>query len=159
MIVAAVLTISDTCSKGGREDISGKVIIEMLKSIGSEIRRYDIVPDEEELIKAKITEYCDKDKVDLVFTTGGTGLGPRDVTPEATKAVSEKIIPGISELMRYEGLKKTKNSVLSRGISMIRKNSIVINLPGSPKGASESLAVILDMLPHALSMLRGGGHI
>ncbi len=96
--------------------------------------------------------------MDFVFTTGGTGFGHRDITPEATSQVIEKIIPGIPELMRLEGLKKTRNAMLSRGISGIRKNTIIINLPGSPKAVKESLAAILNILPHALEMLRGASH-
>jgi len=158
MYKVAVLTISDTCFKGGRVDLSGKIIIDILKKIGSDILSYDIVPDEVELIKERLIFYCDGLKADFVFTTGGTGFGPRDVTPEATNAVSEKIIPGIPELIRSEGMKKTKNAMLSRGASVIRKNSIIINLPGSPKGAKESLETILDIIPHAFDMLEGGGH-
>jgi len=158
MFKAAVLTISDRCSRGERQDESGKVIIEAIKNIGAEIVLYDIIPDEAHLIKEKLLLCCDKLRADLVFTTGGTGLGPRDVTPEATSEISQKTIPGISELIRSEGLKKTKNAVLSRGISAIRGNSVIINLPGSPKGVRESLAAILDILPHALDMLKGAGH-
>jgi len=158
MFKAAVLTISDRCSRNEREDQSGKVIIELIKGINAEVLRYDIVPDEIDLIKEKLLFYCDDLKTDFVFTTGGTGFGPRDITPEATKQVLEKIIPGIPELMRLEGLKKTKNAMLSRGISGIRKKSIIINLPGSPKGAKESLASILDIIPHAFDMLKGVDH-
>lgn len=155
---AAVLTISDRCSKKEREDLSGKVIIEMIKGINAELIKYEIVADEIDLIKEKLLFYCDNLKVDFVFTTGGTGFGPRDVTPEATLAVSERIIPGIPELMRLEGLKKTKNAMLSRGVSVIRQGSIIINLPGSPRAVKESLAAVLDILSHALSMLNGAGH-
>lgn len=158
MFKAAVLTISDRCSRGERQDESGKVIIEMIKNIGAEVILYDIIPDEAHLIKEKLLLCCDKLRSDFVFTTGGTGLGPRDVTPEATAEISQKMIPGISELIRSEGLKKTKNAVLSRGISVVRGSSVIINLPGSPKGVKESLAAILDILPHALDMLKGAGH-
>ncbi len=158
MFKAAVLTVSDSCFRGKRKDESGKVIVEMIKGIKGEVLKYDIVADEINLIKEKLIFYCDDVKVDLIFTTGGTGFGPRDVTPEATQAISEKIIPGIPELIRSEGLKKTKNAILSRGISAIRKNSIIINLPGSPKGVRESLASILDVIPHAIDMLKGAGH-
>lgn len=158
MLKVAVLTVSDRCSRGQRDDESGKVIIEMVKGIGCEIISYDIVADELPLIREKLLYYCDKLGANFVFTTGGTGIGPRDVTPEATTEVSEKLIPGISELIRLEGLKKTKNSALSRGVSAVRKNSIIINLPGSPKGVRESLAAILDIIPHAFSMLQGAGH-
>lgn len=158
MFKCAVLTISDSCSKQENKDKSGKLIIEIIKGIDGEIVKYGIVPDEKDLIKEKLLEYCDNLKVDVVLTTGGTGLGPRDVTPEATIDISEKIIPGISELIRLEGLKKTKNAVLSRGISAIRGKTIIINLPGSPKGVEESLLVVLDFIPHALDMAKGKGH-
>ncbi|MBU4305716.1 MAG: MogA/MoaB family molybdenum cofactor biosynthesis protein [Candidatus Omnitrophica bacterium] len=158
MFKFAVLTVSDRCSKGEYEDKSGPAIMGIIKNINGEILRYDIVADAKELIKEKLVEYCDKLQADLVFTTGGTGLGPRDVTPDATVEVAQKTIPGISELIRSEGLKKTKNSALSRGISAIRGNTIIINLPGSPKAVKESLIAILDIIPHALDMLKGMGH-
>lgn len=154
----AVLTVSDRCSKGEAEDKSGKVISEIISDIGGDTVQYDIVPDEIDLIKERLLKYCDDLKVHLVLTTGGTGLGPRDVTPEATRETSDKIIPGISELIRIEGLKKTRNAMLSRGISVIRGSSIIINLPGSPRGVRESLSAILDIIPHAFNMLGGKGH-
>lgn len=158
MFKFAVLTVSDRCSRGENKDESGRIIIDIVNSIGGENICYDIVPDETRLIKEKLIFYCDKLKSDFVFTTGGTGLGPRDVTPEATTAVAEKIIPGIPEVMRLEGAKKTKNAVLSRGTSAIRGKTIIINLPGSPKGAEESLRIILELIPHALDMLHGKSH-
>jgi molybdenum cofactor synthesis domain-containing protein len=158
MFKFAVLTVSDRCSKGEYEDKSGPVIIDIIKNINGEILSYDIVADEKELIKEKLLSYCDNSWADLVFTTGGTGLGPRDVTPEATLEVSQKIIPGISELIRAEGVKKTKNAALSRGISAVRGKTVIINLPGSPKAVKESLTAILDIIPHALDMLKGMGH-
>ena len=154
----AVLTVSDRCSRGETQDESGKVILELVESIHGKNIRYDIVPDEVDVIEEKLLSYCDELNIALVFTTGGTGLGPRDVTPEVTRKISQKIIPGISEFMRLEGLKKTKNAVLSRGISAIRGRSIIINLPGSPKGVKESLLAILDIIPHVLDMVRGKGH-
>lgn len=158
MFKVAVLTASDRCSRKEREDLSSKVIIGLVKGINGEIIKYDIVPDEIGLIKEKLLFYCDNLKVDIVFTTGGTGFGSRDVTPEATQAISERIIPGIPELIRLEGLKKTKNAMLSRGISVIRKKTVIINLPGSPKAVKESLEAILDIIPHALDMLKDAGH-
>ncbi|MCX5784833.1 MAG: MogA/MoaB family molybdenum cofactor biosynthesis protein [Elusimicrobia bacterium] len=157
-IEIAVLTSSDRCSHGETADESGKLISEMVKTIGGRTAAYDIVPDEIAAIKEKLLHYCDELKVNLVITTGGTGFGGRDITPEATGQVIEKVIPGLSELMRAEGLKKTKKAVLSRGISGIRKNTIIINLPGSPKAVKESLDAVLDLIPHALEMLAGGGH-
>ena len=154
----AVLTASDRCSRGESADESGRVIVEMIKTAGGQTAVRDIVPDEIAAIKEKLIYYCDILKARVVFTTGGTGFGGRDVTPEATGQVIEKVIPGLSELMRAEGLKKTKKAVLSRGISGIRKGTIIINLPGSPKAVKESLEAVLDLIPHALEMLDGGGH-
>ncbi|OGS29218.1 MAG: molybdenum cofactor biosynthesis protein [Elusimicrobia bacterium RIFOXYA2_FULL_53_38] len=157
-IEVAVLTSSDRCSRGEAADESGKLISEMVKAIGGRTVVRDIVPDEIAVIKEKLLHYCDILKVNIVFTTGGTGFSGRDVTPEATAQVLEKNIPGLPELMRMEGLKKTKKAVLSRGISGIRKNTIIINLPGSPRAVKESLEAVLELIPHALEMLGGGGH-
>lgn len=154
----AVLTVSDRCSREENKDESGKIIIDMVNAINGQNIRYEIIPDEMELIKEKLLYYCDELKIDIVFTTGGTGLGSRDVTPEATREVAQKIIPGISEMIRLEGVKKTKNAVLSRGISAMRAKTIIINLPGSPKGVAESLTVILGIIPHALDMVTDKGH-
>ena len=107
---------------------------------------------------ARLMRFADEDKVDIVLTTGGTGLSRRDVTPEATLAVCERLVPGLSELIRSEGLKKTKNAILSRGVAGLRGNTLIINLPGSPKGARESLEIILDVLPHTKDMMLGKGH-
>ena len=166
MIRVAILTVSDSCSQGQREDISGQTIKDMLGSRlagslpedGFEICRKKIVADDHEKIVNELKHFSDKADIDVVFTTGGTGLGPRDVTPEATASVCERIIPGLGEIMRAEGLKKTKNAILSRGIAGICNRTIVINLPGSPKGVKESLEIILDVLPHAVDMMHGGGH-
>lgn len=158
IINIAVLTASDRCARGENQDESGKLVSELVKAIGGRTSAYDIVPDEAAAIKKKLLHYCDKLKADLVITTGGTGFSGRDVTPEATGQVIEKAIPGLPELMRAEGLKKTKKAALSRGIAGIRGNTIIINLPGSPKAVKESLEAILDLLPHSLEMLRGGGH-
>ncbi len=154
----AVLTSSDRCSRGEAEDASGPLVVEMLKAIGGVAAARDIVPDEIPALKAKLLHYCDALKVDLVLTTGGTGFSGRDVTPEATAQVIEKNIPGLPELMRAEGLKKTKKACLSRGLAGIRGNTIIINLPGSPKAVRENLEAILDLLSHSLEMLHGGGH-
>ena len=157
-IEIAVLTSSDRCSRGEAEDVSGKLISGIVKTIGGHTAAYDIVPDEIAAIKEKLLHYCDTLKVNVVITTGGTGFSLRDVTPEATAQVLEKIIPGLPELMRAEGLKKTKKAALSRGIAGIRKNTIILNLPGSPKAVKESLEAVLDLIPHSLEMLEGGRH-
>jgi len=158
MIRVAILTVSDSCAQGEREDISGQTIKDMLPEDSFEICRKKIVADEHEKIVNELKHFSDKSDIDVVFTTGGTGLGPRDVTPEATASVCERIIPGLGEMMRNEGLKKTKNAILSRGIAGICNRTIVINLPGSPRGVKESLEIILDVLPHAVDMMHGGGH-
>ena len=157
-IEIAVLTSSDRCSHGEAEDVSGRLIAEMVKTIGGRVAAYDIVPDEIPALKEKLLHYCDTLAVNVVITTGGTGFSGRDVTPEATLQVIEKNIPGLPELMRAEGLKKTKKAVLSRGICGIRKNTLILNLPGSPKAVRESLEAVLDLIPHSLEMMRGGGH-
>ena len=157
-IEIAVLTSSDRCSRGEAEDVSGRLVVEMIKTIGGRAAAADIVPDEIAAIKEKLLHYCDDLKVNVVITTGGTGFSGRDVTPEATAQVIEKNIPGLPELMRAEGLKNTKKAALSRGICGIRKDTIIINLPGSPKAVKESLEAVLDLIPHALAMLAGGGH-
>jgi len=158
MIKVAILTVSDSCSQGDREDVSGQTIKDILSAENFETCEYKIVADEHRSIKEALIYFSDEVKADIVLTTGGTGLGPRDVTPEATADVCYKMVPGLSELMRSEGLKKTKNAILSRGRAGIRENTLIINLPGSPKGVKESLEVILEVLPHALEMMRGAGH-
>jgi len=158
MIRTAILTISNSCSDGTRQDISGQTIADMLPESKFQIIHKNIIADDFDKISGELINFCDKDEIDIVFTTGGTGLGPYDVTPEATASISEKFVPGISEVIRAVGFKKTPNAALSRGISCIRNNTLIINLPGSPKGVRESLEVILDFIPHAIEMMRGGGH-
>ena len=158
MYKVAVLTISDKCSKGQREDKSGKIVQEIVKNLPGEVVTYEIIPDEPQMIKDKIIHYCDDLKVDLVLTDGGTGFTARDFTPEATKEVIEREVPGIPEAMRTECLKLTKRAMLSRGISGIRKKTLIVNLPGSSRGAKESLEAILEGLPHGLDMLAEKEH-
>lgn len=158
MIKTAVLTISDSCANGIRQDVSGQTIIDLLPDDKFQVCRKIVLPDDFQKITDELIRLSDRESIDIVFTTGGTGLGPRDVTPEATVSVSEKIVPGFGEIMRAEGLKKTPNAVLSRGTACVRKNTLIINLPGSPKAVRESLEIILDILPHALEMMHGGGH-
>jgi molybdenum cofactor synthesis domain-containing protein len=153
MIKIAILTLSDKGSKGERKDTSGPTIEKMIKKIGAEVSSYEIIPDEKTLIKKRLLSLCNK--VDLILTTGGTGLSPRDVTPDATKEVIRQEIPGIAEVMRYEGLKKTPFSMLSRAVAGIRGKTLIINLPGSPAAVKENLSVILDCIPHAIEKIQG----
>ncbi len=150
----SVLTVSDRCSRGETEDKSGPLLCELLSDSG-EIKEYRIVPDETDSISEALIFLCDEVKSDVVFTTGGTGFAPRDITPEATKAVIERETPGISEAIRYESLKITPKAMLSRATSGIRGKTLIINLPGSPKAVKESLSVILPVLPHAIETLSG----
>lgn len=152
---SAVLTLSD--SRAESEDESGKALISLLEAADFEIVRYAVIPDEAEKIKDTLITWSGEG-LDLILTTGGTGPGPRDVTPEATIEVLERNMPGLSELIRMEGLKKTRRACLSRGVSGIRGKTIIINLPGSKKGAIESLEAVLDQIPHAVLMMEGGGH-
>lgn len=147
-----IITVSDKGFKGEREDLSGKVVEEMV-SHWAEVVYYRIVPDEKEKIKQAIVEA--QSHVDVIFTNGGTGLHPRDVTPDATREVIEKEVPGIAEAMRWEGYKKTKTAILSRAIAGIKGKTLIINLPGSPKAVRESLEVIMDALFHAIDKIKG----
>jgi len=153
MITVAVLTLSDKGSKGEREDLSGPLIQDLLKKIGAEVRHAEILPDEKELIKEELIRFSKE--VDLILTTGGTGLSPRDVTPDATLEVIDRQIPGIAEAMRMESLKKTNRAMLSRAVAGVRGKTLIINLPGSPKAVKENLAVILEALPHAIEKIKG----
>lgn len=155
MIRVGILTISDKGSRGEREDLSGGVIKELVKKINGEVEYYQIIPDEKNIIQEELIKAVDKLHLDLILTTGGTGLGKRDVTPEATLAIIEKEVPGISEIIRSESFKKTNRAILSRGVAGVRKESLIINLPGSPKGVRESLEIILDALPHGIEILKG----
>jgi molybdopterin adenylyltransferase len=155
MIKVGILTISDKGSKGEREDLSGKVIEEVVKKISGEVKYYQIIPDEKDIIQEELIKAVDKLHLDLILTTGGTGFAKRDVTPEATLEVIEKEVSGISEIIRSESFKKTNRAILSRGVAGIRKESLIINLPGSPKGARESLGIVLEALPHGIEILKG----
>jgi len=155
MFTAGILTISDKGSKGERQDKSGEAIREILSKMGARIVNYDIIPDEKELIAEKLVNWADRDNLDVVITTGGTGLTPRDVTPEATLAVVDRIVPGFAEAMRAESLKKTPHAMLSRAVVGTRGQCLIVNLPGSPGAVRECLAVILPALPHAVETLRG----
>ncbi|MCJ7575926.1 MAG: molybdopterin adenylyltransferase [Dehalococcoidia bacterium] len=155
MFTAGILTISDKGSRGERQDKSGEAIREILFRTDFRIVNYDIVPDEKELIIEKLIKWADEDGLDVVITTGGTGLTPRDVTPEATLAVVDRIVPGFAEAMRAESLKKTPHAMLSRAVVGTRGKCLIVNLPGSPKAVRECLQVILLALPHAVETLKG----
>jgi len=154
----AVLTISDRCSEGKREDKTGKIVQDFVKKPPYELVKYDLVPDEPEMIKERLVFFSDGLKVDLVLTNGGTGFTKRDLTPEATKAVIEREVPGIPEAMRTLCLRFTKMAMLSRGVAGIRGKSLIVNLPGSPEGAKESIEAIREGLLHGLDMLAERGH-
>ncbi len=151
----AVLTVSDTGSKGERSDSSGDVVVEMMTEAGFAQVQRAIVPDEVDQIRECLREWCDSAAADVVVTTGGTGLGPRDVTPEATRGVIDIEAPGIAEAMRMETLKNTPFAMLSRGVVGVRNGCLIVNLPGSPTGVRETLEVALTSMPHALEMIRG----
>lgn len=152
-INAGVITVSDRSFLGERDDTSGPVIMEMLRSIGAEIVDFKIVPDEKDIIVDTMKKFADELKVDLIISTGGTGLSPRDVTPEATLEIIDKRTPGIEEAMRAESMKITPYGMLSRAVAGIRGKTLIINLPGSPKAVKETLSVVLPAIPHAIEIL------
>jgi len=154
MIRVGVITASDKGSRGERIDLSGEAIKEMVGQIDGQVVEYCILPDDKDTIAGKLREYADLG-LDLVLTTGGTGFSPRDVTPEATLAVVERLAPGIAEVMRLESLKKTPKAMLSRAVAGIRGRTLIINLPGSPKAVRECLEAVFPGLPHGLQILKG----
>lgn len=155
MYQAGILTLSDKGARGEREDRSAAVIREMLEDHGYEVKEYQIIPDDFDLIKEELIRMADERGLDLILTTGGTGLSRRDVTPEATRAVMTRDVPGIAEAMRLDSLKVTRRTMLSRAASVLRNDTLIINLPGSPKAVRENLASIIDELKHGLDILTG----
>lgn len=155
MISTAILTMSDKGFNGQREDLTGPAIKNLLPNNKFSVDYYKIIPDEIEMIKEELIYICDSLGIDLILTNGGTGFSKRDITPEATTSVIEKLVPGIPEVMRSASLKITPKAMLSRAVSGIRKNTLIVNLPGSPKGAVENLEVILPALPHGIEILKG----
>lgn len=155
MIRVAILTVSDSAVNGVREDLSGPAIRKRCEELGWQVIAEQTVPDEVSAISAVLEQWADTFSASLILTTGGTGIAARDVTPEATRAVIEREVPGIGELMRTQGLVQTRKSVLSRALAGTRKHTLIINLPGSPKGAVYSLSAIDDLIPHAVDLLEG----
>ncbi|GAA0062514.1 molybdopterin adenylyltransferase [Clostridium sp. CTA-1] len=155
MIKTAIVTISDKSSKGERKDETGKVLQDILEKEGYKVEEYKIIPDEINIISEELIKLCDEKKVNLIITNGGTGFSKRDVTPEATEKVIEKHVPGFGEAMRASSLSITPKAILSRGIAGIRKDSLIINLPGSPKAAVENLQAVLGAIPHGIEILLG----
>lgn len=155
MIRVAILTVSDSAAAGARDDVSGPALRRRCEELGWAVAATAVVSDDEAEIGARLREWCDGDAASLILTTGGTGVSARDCTPEATRAVIEREIPGIAELMRMKGLEQTKFAVLSRGLAGTRGRAAIVNLPGAPRGAVHSLGVVEPLLPHIIDLLQG----
>jgi molybdenum cofactor synthesis domain-containing protein len=151
----AIITVSDKGSRGEREDKSGPLIRESVEAAGHQAGSYTILPDEQELLEKEMRRICDENLADLILTTGGTGFSPRDRSPEASLAIAERLAPGIAEAMRHRSMEITGRAMLSRAVSVIRKKTLIINLPGSPKAARENLQYIIGELRHGLDILTG----
>lgn len=154
----AVLTVSDSVSRGERQDRSGPEVAERCRAAGWQVVVTEALADDRESLETRLILLADSASVDLILTTGGTGIGPRDISPDATESVCKKILPGIGELMRAKGREKNPRAVLSRAVAGVRNRSIIVNLPGSPRGAVESLEAVADLLPHTVEVLRGASH-
>ncbi len=152
---AGILTLSDKGARGERTDLSGPALSDWLRPKGVETARYEMIPDDEGQISVKLAEWADSGELDIILTTGGTGVSPRDVTPEATMKILDKVIPGLGELMRFKSLAKTPSAAISRAVAGIRGATLIINLPGSPKGAVENLEAVWDAVPHAVAKIQG----
>jgi molybdenum cofactor synthesis domain-containing protein len=155
IIQAGVITVSDKGSAGQREDKSGPEVERILKTIGIEVTRRTVVPDEVDQIRQSLIDFADHLRIDLIVTTGGTGVSPRDVTPDATLGVIDKEVPGMAEAMRWESYKITPHALISRAVVGIRGQTLIVNLPGSPKGVRENLTVLLPALSHAIEKIKG----
>ena len=152
---AKILVLSDSTASGQRQDEAGGAVKDLLELRGWKVAALDVLPDDADRISERLREWTYGPECDVVFTVGGTGLGPRDVTPEVTRAIIEKEIPGLAELMRADGLKKNRRAALSRAVCGLRNGRLIINLPGSTRGASESLEAVVDLLPHAVDIAQG----
>ncbi len=155
MFNVGIITISDGVWRGERPDDSSKAIRDSLSAVESRVVKYEVIPDEAKAISDKLAEWADEGSIDVIITTGGTGLAPRDVTPEATLSIVDKVVPGLAEAMRIQTFSKTPFSTLSRAVAGVRKKCLIINLPGSPKAVSECLEVILPAIPHAVQIIKG----
>jgi molybdopterin adenylyltransferase len=154
----SILTISDSVARGEREDLSGPALVARCRELGWEVTSVLRCSDDVAEVRSQLRAFADSGRSDVLLTTGGTGLGPRDNTPEATLDVGDRAVPGLAEEIRREGAKKTATAVLSRGVAVIRHKTLIVNLPGSPKGAVESLDAVAALLPHAVEVLRGARH-
>jgi molybdopterin adenylyltransferase len=155
MLRVGIITASDKGSRGEREDLSGPTLKELVREMGWEVIEYSVLPDEQSMLEETMRQWTDEIKLDLIFTTGGTGFSLRDVTPEATLAVADRLVPGIAEVMRQESLKVTPKAMLSRAVAVLRKRTLIINMPGSPKAVRECFAAISAALPHGIQILKG----
>lgn len=155
MLRVGVITASDKGSQGEREDLSGALLKELVKEIEGDVTHYVVLPDDRELLAKTMQEWSDVEQLDLILTTGGTGFSQRDVTPEATIAIAERMVPGIAEVMRYESLKVTPKAMLSRAVAALRKKTLIINMPGSPKAVRECWNAISIAIPHGIQILKG----
>jgi molybdopterin adenylyltransferase len=155
MLNLGIITISDKAWQGKRPDESGQVIRDSFSAVDSKVVKYEVIPDEADIIAQKLAQWADEGRLDIIITTGGTGLGPRDVTTEATLSVVDKVVPGLAEMMRVQSFGITPLAMLSRAVAGVRKECLIINLPGSPKAVSECLEIILPVLPHAVDVIKG----
>jgi len=155
MFTVGILTVSDKGAVGKREDASGLLLHQLVDQLPGKVAVYQVVPDEKEMIRNQLLSFCDRWNVDLVLTTGGTGVSPRDVTPDATQEVIDRLVPGMGEIMRIEGYRKNPRSIISRGIAGIRKKTLIVNLPGSPRAVRENFEILLPALSHAIEKMKG----
>jgi len=157
VLSVGILTISDKGAAGAREDLSGRLLHELVSELPGKVAAYQVIPDDKEAIQKHLLALCDVSQLDLALTTGGTGISPRDVTPDATREVLDYIIPGIGEIMRMEGYRINPRAIISRAVAGVRRKTLVINLPGSPRAVRENFKILLPVLPHAIEKLRGEG--